>query len=343
MGGNIMIYKNAEFHNIAKIIENDDGSISWLRVPENVYDNLEKGKGPAKCCTGVEMRFILKGESAVIKMCAVDDSFANSFHVYRGGIQGGWDDHEKNKNVTTEIKDFEIKKSGNLLSLKKMSEASGTDWNPEVIRIVFDLGTYKIYDIIGDIEPPKPEDKPEKTILFYGSSITHGSNSLDASHSWVSLIGHNLNMDVRNLGFAGSCCMEPEIADYIAEEGEKGNWDYAVLELGINVLGWEEDHIVERVENILKQVAGRNSEKPIFLISPFIFVSEVIYDNNDGKKWRRLIKETYERLNYKNVTYIDGTSVLDNISYISADEVHPNIYGVNRIAEVLTEKIKEEI
>lgn len=338
-----MIYKNVEFHNVSEIIENEDGSFSWLRVPENVYENLEKGKGQAKSCTGVEMRFILKGDKAVIKMSAKSDSVANSFHVYRGGVQGGWEDHEVNKNVTTEIKDFEIKKSTNELSLEKMSEASGTDWNPEVIRIVFDLGNYNIYDIIGDIEPPKPEDKPKKTILFYGSSITHGSNSLDASHSWVSLIGHNLNMDVRNLGFAGSCCMEPEMADYIADEGRKDNWDIAVLELGINVLDWEEEHIRERVKNILTKVATLNPDKKIFVISPFVFVSEVIYDNTNGQKWRRIIKETYERLNYKNVTYIDGTSVLDNISYISADEVHPNIYGVNRIAEVLTEKIKETI
>ena len=28
-----MIWKNAEFHNVAELIENEDGSVSWLRMP----------------------------------------------------------------------------------------------------------------------------------------------------------------------------------------------------------------------------------------------------------------------------------------------------------------------
>ena len=40
------------------------------------------------------------------------------------------------------------------------------------------------------------------------------------------------------------------------------------------------------------------------------------------------------------MTYINGLDVIGDMSYISADEVHPNIYGVQRIADVLTEKIR---
>ena len=96
-----------------------------------------------------------------------------------------------------------------------------------------------IHDIIGDIETPKANQCPKSTLLSYGSSITHGSNAIDTSHTWVSLLAHNLNMDARNLGMAGSCAMEPEMVDYIASQGEKGHWDLATLELGINVLSWE--------------------------------------------------------------------------------------------------------
>ena len=53
-----------------------------------------------------------------------------------------------------------------------------------------------------------------------------------------------------------------------------------------------------------------------------------------------MIEEILRRLDYKNVTYINGFDVLDNMSYMSADEVHPNIYGVQRIADVLTDKIR---
>ena len=221
-----------------------------------------------------------------------------------------------------------------------MTEECGYEWDSEVVRVIFDRGRYKLYDVIGDVTPPTAEQCPSKTLLCYGSSITHGSNSIDASHAWASVVGHNLNLDVRNLGMAGSCALEPAMADYIAAEGERGKWDLATLELGINVLDWEEDKIRSRVENIIRQVAGRNTEKPIFVISPFYHCGEDFGENDNTGTWRKVIEETVSRLAYPNVTYINGRDLLDHMSYISADRIHPNIYGVQRIADGLTKRIR---
>ena len=338
-----MHYKNAELYNIAEIVNNEDGSISWKRVPSAVYSSLEseQGKRMAVCATGVELRFVLKGDKAVIRMATKEGD--GIFHVYRGGIQGGWDDHEVHKQVKTEVEDFVIEKSKNIDRLKVMTEKSGYDWDPEVIRILFDRGYFKIFDIIGDVEPPKAEQCPKKTLLSYGSSITHGSNAIDASHTWVSLLAHNLNMDARNLGMAGSCAMEPAMVDYIASEGEKGYWDLATLELGINVLGWEEDKIFGRVENTIRQVAGRNPDKPVIVISPFYHCGDDFDAAGHGNKWRRCIEQVVKDLNYSNVTYINGLDMIGDMSFMSADEVHPNIYGVQQIAERLTVCAKKVI
>lgn len=344
-----MIYKNFEIHNAAELIHNDDESISWKRVPSDVHSAME-GKQTESVVygsTGVELRFVIKGEAATVRM----STFANeprsfsTFHVYRGGIQGGWDDHEVHRHVTGEVQDFVIKRSSNMEKLKEMSRRMGYDWDPEVVRIVFDRGRYRIYDIIGDVAPPTPEQCPKKTLLAYGSSITHGSNSIDASHAWVSVVAHNLKVDARNLGMAGSCMLEPEVAEYIASEGEKGRWDLATLELGINVLTWDSEKIISRTEDLIRQVAGRNKAKPIFVISPFYncgddFVEE---KRDGGERWRRLVGEVVSKLNYPNVTYINGLDVIGDMSYMSADEVHPNIYGVQHIADVLTEKIRAVI
>lgn len=338
-----MIYKNAEWHNVAELITNEDGSVSWRRVPQNVYDALERDQGRrmAGSATGVELRFVLKGDKAVIRMCVEEGR--GLFRVYRGGIQGGWMDHEVDKLVLTKPHDFVIEKSANLPRLKVMTEKSGYDWDCEVIRVIFDRGRFKIFDIEGDIVPPAPEQCPKRTLLAYGSSITHGSNALDMSHAWVSVVAHNLNVDANNLGMAGSCALEPEMADYIASEGEKGNWDLATLELGINVLSWEEPKILDRVENIIRQVAGRNPKKPIFVISPFYHCGDDFDDNKHGDKWRRLIEQVVNKLNYPNVTYINGLDIIDNMSFISADQVHPNIYGVQQIADRITKRIKEVV
>lgn len=336
-----MIYKNAELHNVAELTENGDGSVSWRRVPSYVYEALETdgGRLMAENSTGVEMRFVLRGDRAVIKMSTAGGY--GSFRIFRGGIQGSWED-EKNTVVTEEVREYVIEKSRNLDKMKKITDMAGYDWNCEVIRIVFDCKA-KIYDIVGDIVPPSAKDIPQKTLMSYGSSITHGSNAMGSVHSWVSVLAHNLNTDYRNLGMAGSCFSEPEMAEYIASEGEMGKWDLATLELGINALEWDDEKIISRVENIVSQVAGRNPEKPVFVISPFYHCGDDFDENDRAKVWRRLIKQTTEKLNLQNVTYVDGTDVIGDCSFISADEVHPNVYGVKRIADKMEEIIKKTL
>lgn len=335
-----MQYRNFEIHNAAEIRKNGDGSVSWLRVPASVAASMEapmKGE-VVQNATGVELRFVLKGERAVITMSTATDDpkgFA-TFHVYRGGIQGGWADHEIHRHVTGSPQAFVIERSDNRENLHHMSALCGHEWDPEVIRILFDRGSYKLYGIEGDIEPPKPEQCPRRTLLAYGSSITHGSNSIDSSHCWVSVLAHNLGVDARNLGMAGSCALEPAMADYIAAEGEAGRWDLAVMEVGINVMDWDEDKIAARVKNLVTQVAGRNPDKPVYVISPFYYAAEDLRGCRKGEKWRRVTEQTLARLGYPNVTYLNGLDILGDISYMSADEVHPNIYGCQRIAETLT-------
>ncbi len=339
-----MIWKNVEFHNIGEIMHNDDGSISWKRIPNSVHENTEL-PDVVYNSTGVEIRFVLKGDSATIRMCKNDkeSQFCHIFHVFRGGIQGSWQDHEIHKTVSNEIEDFVITKPSNAAKLKKIDKMLGHGWDSEVVRVIFDRGRYRIYDIIGDVEPPKPNQTPSKTLLCYGSSITHGSNSLDRSHSWASVLAHNLNMDVINLGMAGSCRMEPAMADYIATMGVQDKWHICTLELGANVLTWDDELIEVRVKYIINTVAGQNAEKPIFVISPFYSCRDDFDPKQDAKRWRRNIKRIVSELNYSNVTYINGFDILDNVSYMSADEVHPNIYGCQRIADCLTEIIRNAL
>lgn len=337
-----MIYKNIEIHNIGEIIEMPNGSVSWCRVPLAVYENMESEQGKAMCkgSTGVELRFIIKSESVTLRMRTIGGE--GVFHVYRGSIQGGWEDHEVNKTVSDEFSEFVIKKSENIPMLERISKDFEYSFSPEVVRVIFDRGSYELLDIIGDIELPKKEQMPDRTLLAYGSSITHGSNSIDTSHSWLSVLAHNLKMDCRNLGMAGSCLMESEMVEYIAAEGEKGAWDIAMLELGINALDWETEKITERVENTLKQIARRNLSKQIYVISPFYSYDDY---KNEGKaeKWRRIIEQVIKELKYANVTYINGLDLLGDMSLISADEVHPNIYGVAQIGVKLSEILKSGI
>ena len=335
-----MIWKNIEIHNAAELVETD-GGVTWTRVPGEIRERMEKENGQVMAgnSTGVELRFVMKGDEVRIRMAALVPS-TSVFHVFRGAIQGGWEDHEVDKYVFEEPREYVIKKRGNSEVLKRIAEEFGQNWDPEVVRIVFDRGSFVLYDIIGEAEPPKPEQCPPQTLLAYGSSITHGSNSIDASHSWVWQAADRMKMDYRNLGMAGACAMEPDLVDYIAAEGEQNRWAAAVLELGINVLDWEKDKIHARVANTLRQVAGRNQGKPVFVISPF-YCSDDYKNQGQAAKWRESIEEEVKKAGYANITYINGLDLLGDMSLLSADEVHPNIYGVQQIADRLTERLRE--
>lgn len=335
-----MIYKNAEIHNVAEIKINErDGSMTWFRMPEYLMSKfeIERAKDMNVASTGVEIRFVIKSGTATVRMQSLSENGKNSsFHVFRGGIQGGYTDMEDVR-VGAEPHDFKFEKSGNIEDLRVMSEEAGERFDPEVVRIIFDRGTYRILDISGDIEPPSEGQTPEKTIMCYGSSITHGASSLDMSHSWASMLAHDLGMDLINLGMAGCCALEPEVMDYIASEGERGGWDTLIMELGANVLSREEEKIRESVEYAFTQTASRNPDKKIYAISP-LYCGLDLKGMPQAARWRRIMKETADKLSFENLTYIDGLDIIGSMSnLISADEVHPSIYGSAHIAKKLAE------
>lgn len=54
-------------------------------------------------------------------------------------------------------------------------------------------------------------------------------------------------------------------------------------------------------------------------------------------------KKSVKDENSANVKYINGLSLLDSVKYLSADKVHPNIYGVQKIADGLTAFMRGEL
>lgn len=341
-----VIYKNIEIHNAAAL-DADESGATWYRFPKDVCDVMELDKEKKVCTnsTGVELRFKISGESATIKMECTDGKDAgvvSCFHVFRGGIQGGWQDVELNCYVPPKPHLFEIKNAENMNTLKKTADEIKSPWSPEVVRIIFDRGHYRIIDVIGDVEAPSAEDVPKDTLLCYGSSITHGSNALDQSHAWASILADNIKMDCRNLGMAGTCAMEPEAVDYIADEGVRGNWSAATLELGINVLNWDESKIYSRAKYTVETIAKRNKDKPIFVISP-LYCADENDPNHRADIWRKQLQIVIDELNLPNVTMINGLELLGDVSLLSADMIHPNIYGVRQIADRLTDIVKRTL
>src|SRR6267154_6839061 len=56
-----------------------------------------------------------------------------------------------------------------------------------------------------------------KSIVFYGTSITHGIGASRAGMTHVAMLGRTFNREVINLGFSGNGRMEPEVTKFVAE------------------------------------------------------------------------------------------------------------------------------
>ena len=328
-----MIYKNIDLHNVAELVELDS-RVRWLRVPERVLEAMETegGKNACRNATGVELRFVMLSDEVKLRIRTVNPKGTVAVNLYFGGMQGGWQHYGEGGYFNGES-EIVIQRPSNMEMIKRMSKDSGYNWSADVVRVMF-RGLFELVEIEGEVRPPEKSELPSKTLLTYGSSITHGSNSLAPSCTWASVLAHDLGVDLINLGMPGSCRMEPELVDYIASL----EWDAALMELGINVLPWDEDMIRQRVGNALTQVAGRNPRRKVYVMSP-IFCHNDYQGKGDAKRWREVIEAVVKEMAYPNVEYVNGLDIMGDVSGLSADEVHPNVYGIQRIAAKLIERI----
>ncbi len=337
-----MIFRNIDFHNVCEIIPLEDGAFTWRRIPLAAEQSLERGEksfNASRACTGVELRFVMKSDTVTIRMAKLDpaSTVSNSVHVYRGGYQIGLSTY-----VGSEYQAIVIRQpSGfeNTDTMRMAAREAGRGWDPSVIRVIFNRGNFRILEIIGDVAPPPPALCPAKTLLSYGSSITHGAYSHSAPTCWASLAAHHLKTDHLNLGFAGSCWMEPEVLKYLSQLGQQGKWDIATLELGINCLSWEEEKIYQRVRLVLQEVAAKNQDKPIFVISPFLSRND-LGEARKAARWREIIAELVAEAALPNVTYINGMEIFNDPSLLSSDLLHPSAFGHIKIAENMYARLK---
>lgn len=187
----------------------------------------------------------------------------------------------------------------------------------------------------GTVEPPKPEQLPQKTYLAYGSSITHGSLGLIQPDSYVFRTSQLLGTDYINLGFAGRALMEEEMARYIVS---RKDWNFASVEMGVNALEKQKgiadlETFEERIDRFTAILA--EDPRPVFATSIFGFNDE--NDQEYAEKMRRIVRKyAAERL-----IYTDGLQILNHPCYISADLVHPSVQGQQQIAERWSRVMKE--
>jgi hypothetical protein len=171
-------------------------------------------------------------------------------------------------------------------------------------------------------------------ILFYGSSIVHGTGACRPGLCYSSIISRMLNVDFYNIGFSGVARGEEAMANWIAT-------------LPISVMVCDYDHNAPTVEHLqnthFKFYELFRKAQPT---TPYIMITRPDFytkytEQEEIFTRREIIMKSYlkaRELGDKNVYFIDGLSFnyAPNVYDFSLDGCHPNDAGFIRMANAIS-------
>jgi len=219
------------------------------------------------------------------------------------------------------------------------AQEHGLPYDPKLVRVLLPWRPpVKLHNIQGEISPPAEHQTPSLTYLAYGSSITHGNNSMSANGMFARRTAERLGVDLINLGFGGGAHCEASLAHYIAE---RDDWDFATLEMGINMVGWlDVSDFAERVMEFIKPIVHAHTDKWIFCIDMFPFYMDFDLNSEKNHAYRAVVRETVAELASPKLVHIDGRDMLRDTRGLCADLVHPSPAGMEEISQNLTARIQ---
>lgn len=358
-----MIHNGAELHNIAELLPGDlhavlgpearaaiaePGVLPWetrpgaataglwlSRVPDELRRRLHfRGEIAALAATGAEIRFNLRGRRAQVTLQAVQRPAV--VEVWQGTFVVDW--HVVQMEPTTITVSLpEHQPMLEQAARERAAVGRPLPFAPALTRVILPWRpAVKLLGLEGDLEPPRADQTPARRYLAYGSSITHGNLSVQPTATYAQHCARRLGVDLLNMGFGGAAKLEPELARWLAS---RSDWDFATLELGINLVSFIEAGEFERlVRAFVSTIAARRPEKPLFCIDLFPCRNER-QDPAKVARFRAIVREAVEALGSPAVVHVEGPSLLDGFAGLSADMLHPSPLGMEQIGERLAARI----
>ena len=333
-----MIWNDIELFNVAEVEQREDGAWRLYRFPRHVREVFatpcfegDPSDRIGQMTTGCELRFVC--DAVDIELSASTDGIVDIFrgdYSYRiVPMKAG------ERTIISLRKNTEIEKND-------ISGVPNARFSPDVWRVTLGNDNYIVLHEIkahAPIRPPRSDELPQKTILAYGSSITQGFNADLHSTSYVMTMGRVLGTDVLCKGMGGSCFCQREVADYIANE----HWDVALLELGINMVSrFEVEEFAQRATALVKSVLACG--KPVVLVSNYTCLFDLPTHtlNDKNEQYVKASERIYEMLKCDDLYYVRGRDILDTISLLATDLIHPSTYGHGEMGRRLAHKLREQ-
>ena len=315
-------------YNTAQTVDELNG-VALYRLPLDTLQDTEVNftEMNARAADVSELRFVLLGEKAVLKLYYYgDESTPPYLYIHFGSYQGRWP-WEKKVVLRKGFNEIEITYPNNIETLKERAKILNHPFSPEVIRVT--LCNYcRFSELVGDTRKPTPDELPEKSAVFYGSSITYGADALTMPSCYTSLCSKILGIDVLNKGLAGACYLEPKIVDYIFSL----DCDYQLVEVSTNFnISAQLEKFEQRVQNLLEAHERISPEKPLVLVNSYR-----CYKDTQSEE---IIKKYLFAKNYRNISYLNGYELI-SLGDFGVDMVHPDTMGHINLAQNLSRELK---
>ncbi len=257
-----------DFLNTAETVPHPSGGITLHRFPHAVQTALSPlGRIVSAESAGCEIRFVSESDSIRVDLAAIPSGQGAPMQVavFKGGFLHSVHQLESGKINHLLLSDIGEVVADRFLTLAP--DARDTSYfHHRVWRILIGRFTAVFHGIQAygkEVRPPLQSEKPSQRLLCYGSSITNGASPNLHHLSYIYIAGRRLGWDVLNKGLSGSCRLEPEVAEYIADDD---TWDCAFLELGVNMRrSASPETFRELAARFLGTLVERHPEKPVFL------------------------------------------------------------------------------
>ncbi len=362
-----MIHNGAELHNIAELLPGDlhavlapealaaisePGVLPWearpgaataglwfSRVPDGLRRTLHfRGQIAALAASGAEIRFNLRGPRARVTLQAVQRPAI--VEVWQGTF--AVDSHVVQTEPTTiTVRLPEQQPMLEQVAAEQAQRGEPLPFAPALTRLILPWRpAVKLLGLEGDLEPPRRDQVPRRRYLAYGSSITHGNLSVRPTATYAQRCAQRLGVDLLNMGFGGAAKLEPQMAQWLAD---RTDWDFATLELGINLVSFVEAAEFERLVDVfVGTIAAVRPDRPLFCIDLFPCRNE-IKDPQEVARFRSIVAEKVRALRSPAIVHLAGPSLLQGFCGLSADLLHPSPLGMEQIGERLAARIAERL
>ena len=183
------------------------------------------------------------------------------------------------------------------------------------------------FEVNAAVERPEKKEK----VLWLGDSITQGYGPLRSAMTYVSVANRLLDYDIINQGIGGYIYDKKSLMKMEGYQPDK-----IIVALGTNQFQSETMKDVEEYYERLEEIYG--DEIPVLCITP-------IWRGEQPEGYAKFVSfcENIKKIagSYKNVTVLDGFSLVPHLMEYYLDGLHPNCLGTENYGRNLVEAIRK--